>query len=224
MVRILVVEDQKTLLESLARGLREEGYEVAMALDVAAARTVLETGSVDAVILDLMLPDQSGLSLLRELRQEGFERPIVIVTARDTIEDRVVGLDSGADDYLVKPFAFDELLARLRAVLRRASLREAVLRVDDLELNLLTRQATRAGQELELTQRQFELLTYLMRHAGEVVTRERIAADVWKEPTATWTNVIEVQINHLRRKIERPEWSPILHTIRGEGYLLGVQP
>lgn len=224
MLRILVVEDQRTLLESLARGLREEGYEVAMALDVAAARTVLETGSVDAVILDLMLPDQSGLSLLRELRQEGFERPIVIVTARDTIEDRVVGLDSGADDYLVKPFAFDELLARLRAVLRRASLREAVLRVDDLELNLLTRQATRAGQELELTQRQFELLTYLMRHAGEVVTRERIAADVWKEPTATWTNVIEVQINHLRRKIERPEWSPILHTIRGEGYLLGVQP
>ena len=225
MTRVLIVEDQRTLLDTFTRGLREEGYAVDPAANVAEARRVLKEEAVDAIILDLMLPDGDGLSLLCELRQAGFSKPIVIVTARDAVEDRVHGLDSGADDYLVKPFSFDELLARLRAVLRRSgTARESVLRVDDLELDLLNRRVTRAGCELELTLRQIELLTYLMRTAGESVTREMIAQNVWKEPTATWTNVIEVQINHLRRKIERPEWPPILHTIRGEGYVLGVRP
>lgn len=224
MLRVLIIEDQQTLLDSFVRGLREEGYDVAPVRNVAAARNVLETGSVDAVILDLMLPDGDGLTLLRELRHSGFTTPIVIVTARDAVEDRVLGLDSGADDYLVKPFAFDELLARLRAVLRRSgSASETVLRVDDLQLDLLQRRVSRAGCDLELTQRQFELLAYLMRTAGETVTREMIAENVWKETTAKWTNVIEVQINHLRRKIERPDWQAILHTIRGEGYSLGIR-
>lgn len=225
MPRLLIVEDQRSLLDSFTRGLCEEGYSVAPAAGVMEARRVLKDEAVDAVVLDLMLPDGDGLNLLRELRQVGFGKPIVVVTARDAVEDRILGLDSGADDYLVKPFSFDELLARLRAVLRRSgSATESVLRVDDLELDLLNRRVTRAGRELELTLRQFELLTYLMRTAGETVTREMIAQNVWKEPSATWTNVIEVQINHLRRKVERPEWPPILHTIRGEGYVLGVRP
>lgn len=226
MLRVLIVEDQQKLLDTFARGLREEGYAVAPAAKLVEARRVLKNEAVDAVVLDLMLPDGDGLSLLGELRQAGFNKPIVIVTARDAVEDRIHGLDSGADDYLVKPFSFGELLARLRAVLRRSgsAATESVLRVDDLELDLLNRRVTRAGCALELTHRQIEVLTYLMRTAGETVTREMIAQNVWKEPTATWTNVIEVQINHLRRKIERPEWPPILHTIRGEGYVLGVRP
>lgn len=226
MTRVLIVEDQRALLETFTRGLREEGYAVAPAANVAEARRVLKEEAVDAVVLDLMLPDGDGLSLLGELRQAGFRKPIVVVTARDAVEDRIRGLDRGADDYLVKPFSFDELLARLRAVLRRSVsvASESVLRVDDLELDLINRRVTRAGCELGLTQRQIEVLTYLMRTAGETVTREMIASNVWKEPSATWTNVIEVQINHLRRKIERPEWPSILHTIRGEGYVLGVRP
>ena len=225
MPRVLIVEDQTALLDTFARGLREEGYAVAATSNVAEAQRVLGEEAVDAIVLDLVLPDRDGMSLLCELRQEGFTKPIVIVTARDAVEERVRGLDSGADDYLVKPFLFVELLARLRAVMRRSgSASETVLRVDDLELDLLNRRASRASCKLQLTQRQFELLTYLMQTAGETVTREMIAANVWKETTATWTNVIEVQINHLRRKIERPEWLPILHTIRGEGYVLGVQP
>lgn len=224
MPRLLIVEDQTPLLDSLTRGLREEGYEVLPAATVAQALVHLREKPVDVVVLDLMLPDRDGLSLIRELRATGFANPILIITARDAVEDRVVGLDTGADDYLIKPFSFEELLARLRAIMRRSGLApESVLRVADLELNLLTRDVTRDGQKIDLTQRQFELLACLARHGGLVVSRETIAREVWEEATATWTNVIEVQINHLRRKIERPGWSPLLHTIRGEGYLLGVR-
>lgn len=222
---LLIVEDQLSLLASLSRGLREEGYEVLSAATVAEALTLIRSHAVDAIVLDLMLPDRNGLSLVQELRQDGFDRPILITTAKDAVEDRIVGLDSGADDYLVKPFSFDELLARLRAILRRSVRTPAsALRVADLSIDLLTRHVTRDGQSIELTQRQFELIACLARHAGTVVTREMIACEVWEESTATWTNVIEVQINHLRRKIERPGWIPLLHTIRGEGYLLGIRP
>jgi DNA-binding response OmpR family regulator len=221
MTRVLVVEDQKSLLRNLVRGLEEEGYEVAAAtsvdeaLDLAAVRP-------DVVVLDLMLPDGSGLDLLRRLRGEGFRQPILVLTARDSIEDRVEGLDAGADDYLVKPFAFDELLARLRALLRRGSLEPlAILKVEDLEVDLLKRTVTRCQQPIELPNRQFELLVYLMQNSQTVVSREMIARNVWKESTATWTNVIEVHIAQLRRKIERPDWPTILHTLRGQGYLLG---
>lgn len=224
MPRLLIVEDQIPLLDSLTRGLREEGYEVLPAATIAEALVHIHDKPVDVIVLDLMLPDRDGLSLIRELRESGFVNPILIITARDAIEDRVAGLDTGADDYLIKPFSFEELLARLRAIMRRSRpAPESVLRVADLELNLLTRDVTRNGVSIDLTQRQFELLACLVRHAGLVVSREMIAREVWEEATATWTNVIEVQVNHLRRKIERPGWPPLLHTIRGEGYLLGVR-
>lgn len=224
MPRLLIVEDQISLLDSLTRGLREEGYEVLPAATIAEALVHIHDKPVDVIVLDLMLPDRDGLSLIRELRESGFANPILIITARDAIEDRIAGLDTGADDYLIKPFSFEELLARLRAVMRRSRpAPESVLRVADLELNLLTRDVTRNGVSIDLTQRQFELLACLVRHAGLVVSREMIAREVWEEATATWTNVIEVQVNHLRRKIERPGWPPLLHTIRGEGYLLGVR-
>jgi two-component system copper resistance phosphate regulon response regulator CusR len=148
-----------------------------------------------------------------------------VLTARDSVDDRVSGLDAGADDYLVKPFSFNELLARLRALMRRGSLeQQTMLRVEGLEIDRLKRVATRNGQVLELSNRQFELLSYLMHHAQTVVSREMIARDVWRESTATWTNVIEVHIAQLRRKIERAEWPLLLHTVRGQGYLLGKAP
>jgi DNA-binding response OmpR family regulator len=224
MIRILVVEDQRSLLRNLVRGLEEEGYVATPANSIEdAAKAIKEP--VDLVILDLMLPDGSGVEWLGRLRAEGFRQPILVLTARDSIEDRVAGLDAGADDYLVKPFSFDELLARLRALLRRGSLeRQSVLQVEGLQVDLLTRVASRNGERLELSNRQFQLLVYLMQNAGTVVSRDLIARDVWKESTATWTNVIEVHIAQLRRKIERPGWPAILHTVRGQGYLLGDAP
>jgi DNA-binding response OmpR family regulator len=224
MTRILVVEDQRSLLRNLVRGLEEEGYEVLQAGSVGEARTALAKG-LEILVLDVMLPDGSGVELLRQLRAEGFGQPILVLTARDSVDDRVTGLDAGADDYLVKPFSFNELLARLRALMRRGSLeQQTILRVEGLEIDRLKRVATRNGQVLELSNRQFELLSYLMHHAQTVVTREMIARDVWRESTATWTNVIEVHIAQLRRKIERTEWPLLLHTVRGQGYLLGKAP
>ena len=224
MTRVLVVEDQRSLLRNLVRGLAEEGYDVLGTASISEAQEGLAR-QPDIVVLDLMLPDGSGVELVARLRREGFRRPILILTARDSVDDRVEGLDAGADDYLVKPFSFTELLARLRALLRRGSLEHhAIIRVDDLEIDLLKRAAIRGGHQLDLSNRQFELLSYLMQHAHSVVSRDMIARDVWKEATATWTNVIEVHIAQLRRKIERADWPPILHTVRGQGYLLGKIP
>ncbi len=222
MARLLVVEDQKALLLSLQKGLEEEGHEVLTAIGGSEAYLIGKREPLDAIILDLMLPDGSGLATMRRLRSEGFVKPILIVTARDSLEDRVIGLDSGADDYIVKPFAFAELLARLRALLRRNFVaNETLLRYDNLKFDLLARTVKRGGEPIELTRRQFELLEYLLRHKGEIVTREVLARDVWKAATATWTNVIEVQMNQLRKRIERDGWTPIIHTVRGEGYRLG---
>lgn len=224
MTRILVVEDQRSLLRNLVRGLEEEGYVVSPATSVSQAREAL-AHQPDVLVLDVMLPDGSGVELLRQLRGEGFGRPILVLTARDSVDDRVAGLDAGADDYLVKPFSFNELLARLRALLRRGSLeQQALLRVEGLEIDRLKRSVTRNGVPLELSNRQFELLSYLVQNANSVVSREIIARDVWRESTATWTNVIEVHIAQLRRKIERPDWPVLLHTVRGQGYLLGKMP
>lgn len=225
MARLLVVEDQKSLLLSLQKGLEEEGHTVLTAIGGSEAYLIAKREPLDAIILDLMLPEGDGLSTMQRLRDEGFVKPILIVTARDTLEDRVVGLDRGADDYLVKPFAFAELLARLRALLRRNfTANDTVLRHDNLEFDLLARVVKRGGEELELTRRQLELLEYLLRHKNEIVSREALARDVWKAATATWTNVIEVQMNQLRKRVERPGWTPIIHTVRGEGYLLGDAP
>ncbi|MSR59549.1 MAG: response regulator transcription factor [Planctomycetaceae bacterium] len=221
MVRLLVVEDQKQLLRSIQRGLEDEGYTVLAAANGDEGYRYATTEAVDAVILDLMLPCRDGWNVLATLRQDGFRKPILIVTARDSIEDRVAGLDGGADDYLVKPFAFTELVARLRALLRRgSSTEETRLRAGDLEIDRLKRSAVRGGLPLELTNRQFELLEYFVRRVDEVVTRKMIVRDVWKDTTGILTNVVEVCINHLRKKIERPEWPQMLHTVRGVGYIL----
>lgn len=222
MARLLVVEDQSALLQSLRRGFEEEGHTVFTAMGGTEAYAVATREPLDAVILDLSLPDGDGLSTMKRLRSEGFVKPIMIVTARDSIQDRIAGLDSGADDYLVKPFVFEELVARLRALLRRNfASNETVLRHDNLELDLLARTVKRGGDEVALTRRQFDLLEYLMHRKNQVVSREMIARDVWKASTATWTNVIDVQMNQLRKRIEITGRCPVLHTIRGEGYRFG---
>jgi two-component system, OmpR family, copper resistance phosphate regulon response regulator CusR len=219
MARLLIVEDQKKLLQSLRRGLEEEGYEVATATNGEEGYYLATTGSPDVIVLDLMLPGRDGLRVLRDLRAQGYARPVLILTARDAVEDRVAGLDEGADDYMVKPFAFVELLARVRALLRRdVSSRELVLRADDLELDLLARRVVRAGVELDLTKREFELLEYLLRHKNSAVTRDMIAREVWKEVTSSPTNAIDVYVTLLRKKIERPGARQLIHTVRGVGY------
>jgi two-component system OmpR family response regulator len=221
MARVLVVEDQKKLLQSLARGLQEEGYEVIAAANGEDGYFQATTEPVDAVVLDLLLPGRSGLEVLRKLRAGGFTKPVLILTALDSVDDRVAGLDSGADDYLSKPFAFAELLARLRALLRRdVSGRELVLRADDLVLDLVARRVVRGGEEIDLTKREFELLEYLLRHKNAAVTRDMIARDVWRESTGAPTNTIDVYITLLRKKVERTGQRQLIHTVRGVGYAI----
>jgi DNA-binding response OmpR family regulator len=218
---VLLVEDERKLLRSLERGLQAEGYEVVAVADGAAGSQLLASQPFDCAVLDLMLPGRNGLQILQELRRQGSATPVLVLTARDAVEDRVTGLDAGADDYLVKPFAFAELLARLRALLRRGSgERETVLRADDLEADLLQRRVTRGGRELSLTQREFELLAYLLRHKNGIVTRDMLGREVWREPAHALTNVIDVTITHLRRKIEAAGRRPLIHTLRGVGYSL----
>lgn len=220
--RLLIVEDQATLRQSLQRGLSGEGYDVITAETGSEGFLLATREHPDAMILDLMLPDGNGLEMLGKLRNQGFSKPVLILTARDAVEDRILGLDTGADDYVVKPFAFGELVARLRALMRRNSdTARSSLCVADLEMNLLTRQVVRAGVEIELTVKQFSVLEYLIRNQNQIVSREMLARDIWKAPTASWTNVIEVKINQIRKKIERPGWTPLLHTVRKEGYLIG---
>ncbi len=221
MARILIVEDQKKLLQSLQRGLQVDGYEVVTAATGEDGYYRATTEPFDAIVLDLMLPGRSGLEVLRDLRAHGVAKPLLILTARDAVDDRVAGLDGGADDYLVKPFAFAELLARLRALLRRdCSGRELVLRADDLEMDLLARRVVRGGLELDLTRREYELLEYLLRHKNMTVTRDMIARDVWKEGSGALTNTIDVYINLLRKKVEQPDKRQLIQTVRGVGYAL----
>jgi DNA-binding response OmpR family regulator len=173
------------------------------------------------MILDLLLPGRDGMEVLRALRAAGKTLPVLILTARDAVEDRVIGLDAGGDDYLVKPFAFAELLARLRVLLRRGRVdRETVVRADDLEMNLLERRAILAGRELPLTPREFEVLEYLARHKNTIVTRGMLGRDVWREPDCSLTNVIDVHINALRRKLDRAGKRSLIQTVRGVGYTL----
>ncbi len=221
MSRVLVIEDQKRLQNSLRQGLEEEGYEIISAFSGEEGYFIATTQTCDAIVLDLMLPGRDGLSILKELRAHGFAKPVLILTARDTVEDRVTGLDAGADDYLIKPFAFAEVLARLRALLRRnLGERELVLRADNLEMDLLGRRVVRNGLELDLSKREFDLLEFLLRNKNHNVTRDMISRDVWKEPDGVWTNVIEVCINALRKKVESSGERQLIQTIRGVGYIL----
>jgi two-component system, OmpR family, copper resistance phosphate regulon response regulator CusR len=225
MARLLIVEDQQKHLESIQRGLEAEGYEVVTAATGVDGFRAAMTQAVDAVVLDLMLPGRHGLDVLRDLRARGFAKPVLILTALDAVEERVQGLDSGANDYLVKPFAFAELLARLRALLRRDfPQRELYLRADDLEVDLLARKVVRGGVALELTGREYELLEYLLRHKNEIVTRDMIALDVWKETTGAMTRIIDVYINALRKKVDRVGRTALIQTVRGVGYALRGGP
>jgi len=224
--RILVIEDERKVLRGLQRGLQADGYEVVPAATGDEGYERARMQSFDCMVLDLLLPgSRDGFRVLADLRQAGYTLPVLILTARDAVEDRVLGLDSGADDYLVKPFAFAELLARLRVLLRRdRSDRDIVLRAGDIELDLLNRRATRAGVEIALTLREFDVLAYLVRHKNQVVTRDMLGREVWKEPNYALTNVIDVYINLLRKKLERLGQQPLIHTFRGVGYALREEP
>ncbi len=221
MARILIVEDEDKLRRALCRGLEEEGYDVVAVENGVEGQVRARAEPFDCLVLDLMLPGLDGVQLLRELRAAGCQTPALILTARDSVEDRVQGLDAGADDYLPKPFAWAEFLARVRACLRRRpSEAGPVLRAGDLELDLVRRRAIRGCREIELTPREFAVLEYLMRHKGELVTRDQLARDVWHDPEAVLTNLIEVYVNYVRKKIEQASEPRLIHTIRGQGYSL----
>jgi two-component system, OmpR family, copper resistance phosphate regulon response regulator CusR len=228
-VRILVVEDEKKMAEALRAGLEADQFRVTVARTGEEGFFLATTEAFDVVVLDLTLPGHDGLEILAALRKQKSAVPVLIVTARDAIGDRVRGLDAGADDYLVKPFAFPELLARIRALLRRGQSAAAgkpilagKLKLADLEMDSAARTVLRQGREIALTAREFDLLEYLLRQQGRVVSREMLSRDVWKE-TARYTpldNVIDVHIAHLRRKLDEPFGKKLLHTVRGVGFVL----
>ena len=217
------VEDERKLAQVLTAALRAEHYEVVVAPTGEEGFFRANAEAFDLVVLDLMLPGRSGLEILQALRQRHLQTPVMILTARDGVEDRVLGLDLGADDYLVKPFAISELLGRVRALLRRGRPSEVLrLKAADLELDLVTRRAMRGDRLLELTVREFELLEYLLRHQGHLVSREMLAREVWREPrrATPLDNVIDVQIARLRRKIDTGAEVRLIHTVRGVGFVL----
>jgi len=222
-MRILVVEDEQKVADALREGLEDERYDVVVERTGEAAFFRVNTETFDVVLLDLTLPGRDGLEILRALRQRRMETPVLVLTARDSLEDRVTGLDAGADDYLVKPFAFAELLARIRALVRRGRVADAPrLAVGDLEMDLVTRRVLRGGRLVDLTVREFELLEFLMRYQGQVVSRETLARDVWKETARTTPldNVIDVHIARLRRKVDLEHAVKLIHTVRGVGFML----
>jgi len=222
-MRILVVEDETKVARALKEGLEGEHYEVTVARTGEEGFFLANAETFDLVVLDLMLPGRDGIEVLGTLRKRGLQTPVLILTARDGVEDRVLGLDRGADDYLVKPFAFPELLARIRALLRRGRSDQVLrLKAADLDMDLVTRKAARAGQTLELTAREFELLQYLLRHENQLVSREMLAHDVWNESARATSldNVIDVHIARLRKKVDQDFSVKLIHTVRGVGFIL----
>jgi len=220
-MRILLVEDEPSAARMLAKGLREQTYAVDVAPDGEAAIYQASVNDYDLIILDIMLPHKDGFEVCRELRDKGLTIPILILTARDAVQDRIMGLDIGADDYLTKPFDFHELLARLRALLRRGpALRPETVAIADLSVDTRARQVSRGGRQIELTAKEYALLEYLARRAGEVVSRAEIAEHVWEENFDPFSNLIEVYVQRLRRKIDEGHALKLLRTRRGEGYML----
>jgi len=222
-LHILVVEDETKLANALREGLEQEGYQVTVARTGEDAFYLLCSERFDLVTLDVMLPSRNGLEILAKIRQNGIHTPVLLLTARDEVEDRVRGLDTGADDYLVKPFAFTELQARIRALLRRGMVEKSPrFQLGNLVMDAAVRSVERAGTPIELTAREYDLLEYLLRNQGSVVSREMLARDVWKE-TARATpidNVVDVHVARLRRKIDDGFESKLLHTVRGVGFIL----
>ena len=207
----------------IKRALEEESYAVDLCEDGAQGLDMALSGSYDLIMIDLMLPSLPGLEVLARLRKEKIQTPVMILTAQSKVDQRVKGLDAGADDYLTKPFAIDELLARVRALLRRGPVESpGILQIDDLMLNPANREVTRGGQRIDLTVKEYALLEYFMRHAGRVLTRPMISDHVWNQDFDTFTNVIDVYVNYLRNKIDRGRARKLIHTIRGSGYMLKV--
>jgi heavy metal response regulator len=219
-MRILVVEDEKKVAKFVKKGLEQEGYAVDLAFDGMEGQEMAEAHEYDCIVLDIMLPKKSGLELLKELKDRNTKSAVLLLTARDSVEDRVEGLNVGADDYLTKPFAFEELLARLRALLRRGSKGAASLRYADLSLDPVTRKATRGELTVELTLKEYALLEYLLRNPDRVLSRTLIAEHVWDQSFDSETNVVDVYINHLRAKIDKGSERRLIHTVRGVGYVL----
>jgi DNA-binding response OmpR family regulator len=222
-MRLLVVEDDNTIREFLSRALSEAGFRVDTSAEAKQAEHMALEGVHDAIVVDLTLPDMDGIELIQRLRAQGVNAPVLILSARRSVDERVLGLERGGDDYLTKPFAVAEVLARLRALLRRASPGQAEatrLRVADLEIDLIRHEARRGGVELQLTQQEFGLLEYLCRNAGRVVTRAMVLDHVWKMRIDTSTNIVDVHIHRLRNKVDRDTEKPLIRTMRGVGYVL----
>jgi len=224
-MRLLVVEDYRPLQQSLVKGLREAGFAVDTTRDGKEGLWYATSNEYDVIILDLMLPGMDGLKILRKMRNQGKKSHVLILTAKDTVQDRVAGLDLGADDYLVKPFAFEELMARIRALLRRSyRQKNPSIKIKDLQLDLTSQRVWRCQEEIQLTPREYVLLEYLAMRAGQMVSRSDIWEHVYEFSSSASSNVVDVYIGYLRRKIERPNKPALIHTVRGRGYLLGETP
>jgi len=219
-MRLLVIEDEKHIADFIRQGLREEGYSVDVAYDGEKGYFLAGTEEYSAIVLDLMIPKIDGITLCKKLRVDGIDVPIIILTAKNSVEDKIAGFDSGAEDYLTKPFSFKELLARIRVLLKKSGKTVTVLKAGELTMDLLAHTVTRDGKEIILTVREFSLLEYLMRNAGKVMTRTTIAENVWDINFDTTTNVIDVHINALRRKIALPHKKELICTVRGRGYMI----
>ncbi len=223
-MRILVAEDEKNLNRLIVSRLTAEHYSVDACFDGREAMSYLESAEYDAVVLDIMMPVMDGLAVLKKMRAKGMSTPVLILTARDSIEDRVTGLDAGANDYLVKPFAFEELLARIRVLLRKPrEASDSVCRVDDLEIHMDTHQVFRGGQEIRLSGKEFALLRYMAQNEGIVLSRDRLEEHLWNFDYAGGSNVIDVYIRYLRKKIDEGHERKLIHTVRGAGYVLRAE-
>ena len=225
--RVLIVEDELKTRESLAEGLRLESWQIATAATGSEAIAILNTGAYDLIVLDRMLPDGDGLAVLRHLRERGIQTPVLMLTARGELNDRVTGLEGGADDYLAKPFAFAEVVARCRALLRRPVMSTGeFLRCGDLQLDTHARTAMRGGEEISLTPREVDILEFLLRYQGQIVTREMLERDVWKQARrmTSLDNVIDVQMMRLRKKVDGDRGERLISTLRGVGYRMGKEP
>ncbi|MGB9735923.1 MAG: heavy metal response regulator transcription factor [bacterium] len=220
-MRLLLVEDEKKVASHIKKGLENEGYAVDVVENGEDACNMAKTYEYDLIILDIMLPDKSGIDVLKELRDNKFYTPIIFLTAKNSTEEKIRGLDLGADDYLTKPFEFEELCARIRAILRRhEAVKSTILTIADLELNLITHEVKRAGQRIELTQKEYTLLEYFLYNKGKILTRTMIVEHVWDQDFDSFTNVVDVYVNHLRAKIDQPFKKKLIHTVRGFGYVL----